>query len=98
MSSPSQRITLTSKRDIARSLAELIIISGTSPDRLPTDVRVAGCTRTFQEIGEAVGYNTKSGVEIQQIELEEYLRELKEKYSSGEWKHPRAHIRFVSCE
>lgn len=105
----SSRVTFTSKRDIARSVAQLAILAMVSPaslhDSVPSHVHISGCTRSAGDIAQALsealsragstdaGMETK--IEVVQEDLAEARRNLKEAYDTGDVGAPAGYIRFA---
>src|SRR2546423_5345982 len=62
-------LTVTSKTDIARSIVELIKMSQTSPEKVPSRVRLSGSNRTPREIVEIFNQAAKGRPQIKLIPL-----------------------------
>ncbi|KAL5511054.1 hypothetical protein ACEPAH_4269 [Sanghuangporus vaninii] len=109
----SSKISFTSKRDIARSVAQLAILAMVSPaslqENVPSHVRIAGCTRSVEEITQALNKNlsqgnkppeTGEGMEIAlvQEDISEARKNLKEVYEAGNVGAPASYIRVLMGE
>ncbi|OCB86111.1 NAD-binding protein [Sanghuangporus baumii] len=107
---PSSKITFTSRRDIARSVAQLAILAMVSPaslqDNVPSHVRIAGCTRSVEEIAQALNKSLSQGkkppetgegmgVALVQEDISEAIKNLKEVYEAGNVGSPASYIRVL---
>ncbi|KAL5532534.1 hypothetical protein ACEPAF_4308 [Sanghuangporus sanghuang] len=107
---PSSKITFTSRRDIARSVAQLAILAMVSPaslqDNVPSHVRIAGCTRSVEEIAQALNKSLSQGkkppetgegmgVALVQEDISEAIKNLKEVSEAGNVGSPASYIRVL---
>ncbi|KAH9949131.1 hypothetical protein B0H21DRAFT_729657 [Amylocystis lapponica] len=105
--SPTQRLTLTSKADIGRALAELALIalSPVSAERIPDDVRIAGTVVSFEDVRDTVqrvrvelGVPGHDTVHIQSEDLEETRAYLRKDVAGGTIPRPSKYICILAAE
>lgn len=97
------RSSFTSKADVARSVAQLAILSmgppGSLADKVPDHVRISGCPRSAAEIATAIedamdenNEADKTRFTIIQKDLSTEKANLKQRHLSGQELLPRDHI------
>jgi len=104
--SPTQRISVTSKADVARALAELSILAlSTNAATVPNYVRISGDAISFQEaktllerVRAELGDTEAGEIIVKSEDLESFRANVKEQLQSNPNIPPLGHLRILSGE
>ena len=78
--SPDTKVSFTSHADVGWTVARVAVLAINDPASIPDRVRVAGDSKSFQEIAEVVRDKLGGEVEVKSIDIEEYKKTAKESH------------------
>jgi hypothetical protein len=92
--SPDALVTYTSKKDIARSVAQVVVQSLSSSSKIPDDVRIAGAVASHAQVRDIMFRESGDKIEIKSLgDPATYKKELQEK--SGPKENMPGYIRYM---